>query len=819
MAKAIPRVSVQVEEDPRTHRAASNVIAVLPSSSSHGTFVAVASNGVAPVAGAFSVERPTTSGSSPIVSIAVYMMGTASPSMAEASSIVNMKSPDMMLLHTVSLCSDDLRRTPSPHAARTQMVNNSTRGPECMPRATSPPEPGTLTGAVWAGKNFFSPRVSETAPPTEPSPAEVEQMVWVGLEFLALKMWRGQLLLVRSGLTESVSPSGSDDDDNTQLDAFEELHGNHRDTSAVCTSFARVADFCSTTTSGGSANMEKGSSPMSLMIVAEQSHVTGVVCCNTAAMVSDRAQKAGSRHSRLTKQQPLLKKHTWNIGPFNHVAATPLANPKVCICGTSLSGSVEVYVWAVEGAGGEAVPLCVHQVLMGRGHFFYRIAVAVAAVSPNETANQAPRDISFWVVGSESAVIQNVQEECNCDAEAKTSTLPALRGLDGRVLEVNPKDSQVSRGHQSSNAPHVPAPVINAAPRTLNALWEAQSNRTPQTAGGVSKHAAVSSAADQTLLEDVYSLRVTEAPCFLLPQKDVLLKVDVDPTDTMPDCKLTHRYALLVHVSAKCVRGSEEDTLRPSNDSALESVAAEEKVACSSAILSLDNTDGASALGWLAAVSSEGGTSPLFSVSHDAPKDVSDEARQASIATVVSSMHYLTFSTPHRILQLCVSHRRDPADDSVKQLRFKVHGTFEISRPQRIVGIAPLVSPGATPQLLLLYGSASSAMGNNDHRSKDAQNVYGRSTRKSTWMVVENLHASILHKLTPWDPLVMAGTKSKGCSDEKKQLCEAELVEKIHAIVEAEGARIQGHLDSRMNRLEAMLERLLKTWQGQSAQS
>nr|CAJ2472199.1 unnamed protein product [Leishmania braziliensis] len=715
----------------------------------------------------------------------------------------------MMLLHTIPLFNNDLRCTHSRGSARQHMASKRMDDSQCISPATDSAETGTSAEAAWMGTHFFSPRLTKTVPPTASSLLEVEKIAWVGLRFLAVKTRQRQLLLVRSGLTERMSSSNSECDDDSQLATLAETHGGQRDANAVCVSFARVADFCTTTTATKRGNVGKESSPVSVMIVAGLQRVTGVVCCCSAAPAANPAQK-------LAQPQPSqVKEHTWNIGPFNHVASTSLTDSQVYICATSPSGNVEVYTWTVDSAGEDAAPVCVHQVLMALGHSFYGIAVTSAVVPEHETATPATQDISFWVMGGESAVTHTDRTVLGGDAEAETSTLPALRGLHGRVLQVESQTSQSSGKNQSSNGSHAAAPAFNSAPRTLNSLWAASSSGSPQTAEEAIQGATVSSATapalaatPPTVFEAVSSLRMQE-PCFLPSQRRGALQNGVDSAHPRPCCELTRRYALLVRASATRVivtdRGS--PAISASSPGCVND---EQKVSWSSAVLSLDNADSAAALDWLAEASSEAGTPPSFSIASVAPAHVMEAKRQASSTTIQQHMHSLNIFTPHRILQLSVSHQRDSTDDSIKQLRFEVQGTYDVNRPQRIIGIAPLFSPKAPAPLLLFYGLASRIVTNSDGSDEDTRSVYGQQTRKSTWAVVADVQASLLHELAPWSSSVKAEVTPKRSIDVQEHHCEAELFGKIQAIVQAEGTRLQRHLDERMNRLEAMLQRLLQ---------
>ncbi|CAJ1992695.1 hypothetical protein conserved [Leishmania donovani] len=819
MAKTFPRLSLLVEEDPLPHRTASNGIALLPPSASHGTFVAVVAHeaaSTAPVGGACGLLRPQTSAKAPILRVDVYTLCSSSLWTAGAASNAHMQAPDMMLVHTVPIFDNDLRCTLPRDPTRSQMVGKRTADLPCTSPATDSAETGALTAAAWTGKHFLLPPSTGTVQPETPSLVEVEQVAWVGLRFLAVKTRQRQVLLVRSGLTESASSPSSEGDDDAQFAALEGPHGRHRDSSAVCASFARVTDFCTASTAGRRASIRAECSPVSVMIVAGLKRVTGVVCCGGAGLAADPARKAASSQPSQVNWQPLVKEHTWNIGPFNRVAATARDDAQVCICATSLRGSVEVYAWTVHSTGGDAVPVCVHQVLMAPGHFFYGIAVAAAVVPPHETAKQAAQDVSFWVMGGESAVAEDGRTALSCDAEAKYSALPALRGLDGRVIQVNSQSAERAWKDPSSDASHASLAAGSAAPRTLNSLWAAPSNGSAQASDRIAQHTAVSGGADPALwgtalsaLEAVSSLRI-EAPCFLPQERRGALKDDGAYMHTRPGCALTKRYALLVHASAKRASGTGDGSLAMPASSP-QCVDDEETVAWSSAFMSLDSPDGAAALDWLAEAPTETGTPPPFCLASVAPALATDGERRASSATVVQHMHALILFTPRRILQFDVCYRRESTGDSMTRLGFEVHGTYEVHRPQRIVGLVPLPSPKAPAPLLFFYGSASSIRANGVGSGEDTRSLYGQQRRRSTWAVVVEVQASLLHWLTTWSSQATAKAMLLSSSDVQAHLCESELFDKVQAMVQAECARIHRHLDDRMDRLEAILQRLFRS--------
>ncbi|CBZ30443.1 conserved hypothetical protein [Leishmania mexicana MHOM/GT/2001/U1103] len=818
MAKTFPRLSLLVEENPLPYRTASNGIALLPPSASHGSFVAVVAHGVAsttPGGGACDLLRLQTAASAPVLSLEVYTLGTSSLWTTDAASNTHTQAPDMMRLHTIPIFDNDLRYTHSRDPTRRQMVSKSTADFPCASPATDSAETAALTEATWTGKNFFLPPSTDTVQPTTPSSVEVEQITWVGLRFLAVKTRQRQVLLVRSGLTESASSPSSEGDDDPQCAALDGLHGRHRDSSAVCASFARVTDFCTASTTGTRASIGMESSPVSVMIVAGLKSVTGVVCCGGAGLAADPARKAASPQPSKANRQPLLEEHTWNIGPFNCVAATARNDSQVCICATSLSGSVEVYAWTVQSTGDDAVPVCVHQVLMGPGHVFYGIAVAAAMVPAHETAKQAVQDVSFWVLGGESAVGQDGWTALSCDAAAKKSALPALHGLDGRVIQVNSQTPERAGKEPSSDASHASLAAGNAAPRTLNSLWAAPSNGSAQASDGVAQHTTVLGGAVPTLfgtalpaLETVSSLRI-ETPCFLPQERSGMLKDDGAHVHARPGCALTKRYALLVHASAKRASCTDDGSF-PMSASSPQCVDDEQKVAWRSAVLSLDRADGVAALDWLAGAPTEGGTPPPFSLASVAPALVTNAECQASSTTVEQHMHGLILFTPRRILQFGMSHRRESTGDSITRLGLEVHGIYEVNRPQRIVGIAPLLSPKAPAPLLFFYGSASSIETNRDGSGEDTRSLYGQQRRTSTWTVVVDVQASLLHRLTTWSSPATAKVTVQSSSDVQGHLRESELFEKVQAMVQSEGARIQRRLDDRMDRLETMLQRLFR---------
>ncbi|CAG9582211.1 conserved hypothetical protein [Leishmania major strain Friedlin] len=729
-----------------------------------------------------------------------------------------MQAPDMMLVHTVPIFDNDLRCTHSRDPTRSQMVGKRTADSQCTSPATDAAETGVLMEAAWTGKHSLLPPSTGTVQSTTSSLVEVEQVAWVGLRFLAVKTRQRQLLLVRSGLTESSSSPSSEGDDDAQCAALEGPDGRHRDSSAVCASFARVTDFCTASTAGRRTSARTECSPVSVMIVAGLKRVTGVVCCGGAGQAADPARKAASPQPSQVNRQPLLKEHTWNIGPFNRVAATARDDVQVYICATSLRGSVEVYAWTVHSTGEDAVPVCVHQVLMSPGHFFYGIAVAAAVAPARETAKQAVQDVSFWVMGGEFAVAQDGRTALSCDAEGTNSALPALRGLDGRVIRVNSKSPERAGKNPSSGASHASLAAGNAAPRTLNSLWVAPSNGSAQASDGIAQHTAVSGGADPAVwgaalseLEAVSSLRI-EAPCFLPRERRGALKDDGAYVHTRSGCALTRRYALLVHASAKHASSTNEGALSMPASSP-RCVDDAQTVAWSSAVMSLDSADGAAALDWLAGAPTEAGTPPPFGLASVAPTLATDGERRGSSTTVVQHMHGLILFTPRRILQFGVSHRREPTGDSITWLGFEVNGTYEVHRPQRIVGLAPLLSPKAPAPLLFFYGSASSIRTNGGGSGEDTRSLYGQQRRKSTWADVVDIQASLLHRLTTWSSPATAKATLLSSSDVQTHLCESELFEKVQAIVQAEGARIQRHLDDRMDRLEAILQRLFRLWE------
>ncbi|KAG5467974.1 hypothetical protein LSCM4_01061 [Leishmania orientalis] len=812
MAKAFPRLSLLVEEDPLPHLTASNGIAVLPSSASHGAFVAVAAHGVtsaASVAGTFDLGRPRTSSCPPIFTLHVYTLGTSSVQATGAASNATPQAPEMMLVHTIPILHDDVRCTHSLSTAQHGMVSKAAGGSQCTAPASGSAETVTLAETAWTGALFFSPRSTETVSPTAPSPSEVQQIAWVGLTVLAVMTRQRQLLLVRSGLAENVSSSSSEGEADAQFAAREEPHGSNQDASAVCALFARVEDFCAVTISDKSASGGEGSSSASVIIVAGLTCVSGVVCCDVAA---NTTQKVASLQPPQATPPPLLKEHKWNIGPFNHVAATALADSKVCICATSLSGSVEVYTWAVSHAGRGAVPVCVHRVLMAPGHFFYGIAVSAVAVSGHETTKQATQGISFWVVGGESTVTRSGRTALSDDAAASASSLPALRGPDGCVLEVS-QTTQCPGRHQRDKVWHETTSTVNAAPRTWNSLWVSLSNGSPPTADVVARHAAVPRAAESVPSEnalsayEVVSCLRLRAPYFLqTPRIDVSAE-DANSACCMPGCALASRYVLLVHTSAKRASGTDDASLSTSTSSSR--CADNQEVRWSSAVLSLGNAADAGALDWLAAASSKAGTPPLFSIASVAPAHMA-AGEHRDLGTILSQdVHDLILFTPHRLLQLRVSHRCDSAGERLDRLEINVQGTYDVDQPQRIVGVAPLLSPKAPAPLLIFYGSASQIVANGDVDGEDRRSLYGQPMRKPTWAMIADVRASLLRRLTTWSSLATAEAMPQRSSDAHTHRRETELLEAVQAMVEAEGARLRRHVDDRMDRLEVMLQRLL----------
>ncbi|KAG5468793.1 hypothetical protein CUR178_01629 [Leishmania enriettii] len=809
MAKAFPRLSLIVEEDPLPHLTASNGIAVLPSSASHGAFVAVAAHGgasAAPGAGTFDLARPLTPSCSTIFTLLVYTLGTSSVQATGAASNVTPQAPEMMLVHTIPILYDDVRCAHSLSTAQQGVTSKAAGGSQCTVPASGSAETVTLAETAWTGALFLSPRSAETVPPTVPSLSEVQQIAWVGLTVLAVKTRQRQLLLVRSGLTENVSSSSSEDDANAQFAAREEPHGSNEGASAVHALFARVEDFCAVTISGKGASGGEESSSVSVIIVAGLTRVSGVVCCDVAA---NPTQKEASLQAT---PLPLLKEHQWNIGPFNHVAATALADSKVCVCATSLSGSVEVYTWAVSHAGRGAVPVCVHRVLMAPGHFFYGIAVSAVALSKHETTKQATQGISFWVVGGECTVTHSGRTALSDDAAASASSLPPLRGPDGCMLQVSPT-TQCPGRHQRDKVSHETTSTTNAAPRTWNSLWAALSNGSPPTADVVALHAAVPQAAESvpsdnalSAYEIVSCLRL-RAPCFLQTQRRDASADYANSACCMPGCALASRYVLLVHTSEKRASGTDGASLHTSTSSSR--CADNQEVAWSSAVLSLGNAAGAAALDWLAAASSKAGTLPLFSIASVAPAHMAAGEHRERGTILLQDMHDLILFTPHRLLQLRVSHRCDSAGERLDRLEISVQGTYDVDRPQRIVGVAPLLSPKAPAPLLIFYGSASQIVANGDVGGEDRQSLYGQPMRKPTWAMIADVRASILRRLAPWSSLATTEAMPQRSSDAHTHRRETELLETLQAMVEAEGARLQRHLDDRMDRLEVLLQRLL----------
>ncbi|GET92401.1 hypothetical protein, conserved [Leishmania tarentolae] len=816
MSKSFPRLSLLTEEEPLLHRTASNGVALLPPSALHGAFVAVVAHGegsAAPMFGAFDLLRSPAPAGAPVLSLGVYTLGTPPLRTAGAASNQHTQSPDLMLVHTVSINNNGLRCTPWQGTKQRQMGCKGAADLQCSPPAADSAETSDATEAAWIGKNFFSPQPTGTVQSTTPL-VEVEKIAWVGLRYLAVKTTQRQVLLVRSGLTENASSSSSEIDDDTPLATLEGLHGNHNDSSAVCASFSRVSDFCTASTTDRRARVGTEGSPVWVMILAGLQSVTGVVCSSEEEMAGNPARKATSPRTSHANPQPQLKEHTWNIGPFNHVAATALDNSQVCICATSLSGSVEVYAWTVETAHGDVVPICLHQVLMAPGHFFYGIAVAASPVSAHETAKKATQDVGFWIMGGESSVAHGGLTALNCNAEGKNSSLTALRGLDGHVIQVNSQPPQGYGKEPDNIAPHETSAVMNAVPRTLNSLWVRQWNSSAEASDGDAQNAAASRVAGPGLseaalstLEAVSSLRI-EPPCFLPQERRSVVKDDRGYVHSKPNCALATRYALLVCASTKSSSGTEDGTLSMFASSS-RSVAADQKVSWSSAVLPLDNAEGAAALDWLAEASSEAGTPPPLSIVSVAPAFLADCEHRASSTTVIQHVHSLFLSTPRRILQLGVSHRHMSTGDNIMQLGFDVKGTYEVKQPQRIVGIAPVFSAESSTPLLCFYGTANSITANGDGSSKDKWLLYGQQQRKSTWAVVADIHASLLHRLTPWRSPATAMAMPQNSNDVQAHLRESELLEKVEAMVRAEGARLQRRLDDRMDRLEAMLQRLL----------
>ncbi|KAG5468381.1 hypothetical protein LSCM1_02361 [Leishmania martiniquensis] len=813
MEKAFPRLSLLVEEDPLPHLYASNGIAVLPSTTSHGSFVAVATHGkpsAAAAPGAFDVARYPTSSFSPIISLDVYSLDASSLRPTGTASSATAQAPEMMLVHTIPVFYDDVRCAHSPDTAQRGVVSKiNGRSPSTAP-ATVPAKTTTSTETVGKGAPFFSPQSADMVPPTAPSSLEVQQIAWVGLTALAVKTRQRQLLLVRSGLTKAASSSSSEGEDDAPFAMREKLRGSHQELSAVCTSFARVEDFCVASVTDKSASGVAESWPVSVIIVAGLNCVRGVVCSDAAA---NRMPKVAPRQAN---PSPLWKEHKWTIGPFSHVAATPLADSDVCICATSLSGSVEVYSWRVCRDGGDAVPVCVHQVLMAPDHFFYGVSVSAAMASAHDTVRQTTRGISFWVVGGESTGTRGSRTARGGNGEAHASTLPALRGPDGCVLQVTPQKAAQSSGeHQRDTVSHEAARTVSGVPRILNSLWATSSNGSLPVADVITQNAVVSGAAGSAPWEtarsafEVASCLRLGAPCFLQAQRRGMSKNGDDSARAMPEGALASRYILLIYASAN--RASGTDGVSSSMSVLSSECSDNQTVGWGSVILSLDNADVAAALDWMAAAPSEAGVPPLFGMASVAPAHMAVGEHRDRSATPLQGTHELLLFTPHRILQLRVSHHRDSADGRISRPVLHVHGTYGVDGPKRIVGVVPLLSLKAPAPLLIFFGSASRVVASGNAGGENARSVYGQPTRTSTWAIVADVRASLLRQLTPWISLATVEAAPERSTNAHAHHREAKRLDTVQELIHAESVRLQRHFDGRMDRLEAMLHDLLQS--------
>ncbi|KAK7196256.1 hypothetical protein NESM_000561300 [Novymonas esmeraldas] len=772
MAKSLPRLSALAEAYPPPYHPPPNSMAVLPPSASQGAFTAIALQTLSPAG-------------QPIVSINIYALSCPPFHEARAASpSADARAPDMMLLHTVPLRAADLCNTRTAGASR---------------QRTTPAEDGTQAGA-----DIEAPCSHGAASPlttTTESNLTVEEVAWVGPELLAVKTRARQLLLLRSGLSSGTAQSSEEEEEPEEEEEEARLLGvpeplrrssREEERNSLCALYERVSDFCTVTVATAASDSTRP--PVSVLIVAGLQWVTGVVvgesvgrdAAAAAAAVAAAAIPKASQPRPFQQQRrrhPWVREHTWKIGAVKQLAAAPASEvaQQVCFCATSHDGSVEVYTWVVDHGERVPPPVCVHRVLLGPGHVFCGVAAVEAAAA-------ATTPLSFWVLGGESAAAVQRAAVATADSnDAGPSLLPTLRGPDGRVLEVHARATDELKERQITGGA---AAAATATPRVLNSLWmTASTNRGPTMADPAAVAPALS------VLETVPSLRLCW-PSFLSTQTRDACDGSAGLGDVPSGAGLVRRYALLLSTAAApptCAQTIGRCATAP----------------WCSAVLSLDavGSPAADALDWLAAASPKSGAAPplrlVAATVSESPH--SGECTGDREPPAPQREFELVLSTPSRIVQLRIQRRGS------RDLECRVLGTHALEQPQRLLGVVPLSSAShPAPLLLTLHGSTTSACvaagGGDDVHGEGDRPVRGHHTRPPEWVLVGDVKATVLRELAPWSsPAAPRGTGTPARD------AEAALLEKVHALVEAEGARIRRHVDERMDQLELMLQRLLRS--------
>lgn len=756
MAKALPRLAVLLEEGSRPPRAAPNVVAVLPATASHGAFVAVASQAVqrpAPL-GRDDVFASAPAGLSALIQLHMYAFASPSRAQGEAT-----QAPEMMLLHSVDIYEDDLQRLATHDAVRRPASASSATG-TATTKAAAPAaaEAEALVGTAWVGPHFTGAAAARASDASPPAITTVEAVAWVGLEFVAVKTGQRQLLLVSSGLRprSGAAASSSEDDDGDEDDEMAAVQAGLHGKRAVRTGFARVQDFCTAATT---ASLASGARAASVLVVAGLQRLTGVVCGGGGGSTSS----LGAASPVKERAPPPVTEHAWKLGPFQHVAVSAAAGPPsgVVLCAASAGGSVEVYTWCVGVAHRATPPVCVHQVLMTAGvHVFYGVAVS-AAVTSNR------HEICFWVLGGERADVGDA-EAAGGPGEGGDggAGLPVLRGIDGHVLQVQPASPSAAKPTRGG-APGDELASAAAGPRVLNALWSPASSSTATPTGNLALPA-------QSVLQ--------ASPSFRLGVPPFLCATDHGEATAAPRGQLLRTRFVLV------VRSTGEG-LRPH---------------WSSAVLPLQSPNCTAALAWL-------GATPSSAAAGVPPWTLLNGA-------VTRDEHELTLRTAGRVLRLGVRHTASlAAAETDWSLEVRVQGTHEVTDGHRLVGLATVPGCGEATPLLLLHGAATPVPTTEPRDKSDAvSSVYGQPLHKSSWALATDLRAVLVNQLQPWTPVRKSSDASPPRSSDgggvsgglAAPLSEGDVLAKVEALVAAEGARLQRHLDERLNRLEALLQRL-----------
>jgi hypothetical protein len=819
-SKSLPRLSVVLEES-SLHEAAPNVAAVLTTSlrTSSNAYVVVAaypdrhgraagpgnhktshrgalgmadllgphsqpslSNGITSGAAVVSTVGARSVPQKPVLQLNLYSLQL--PSAVVQTRQPAALAPDMMQIHTVSLTCDDMR-------------------------LALPPQQHHQTPATTeAGK---SANASSTAA-MPPEAVVVEQVAWVGRCFIALKTRQRQLLLVQSGLAEFDRNFSDDDDDASDTGAQSPAP------SPVRKAFSRVADFCTVTVAISSHH----SAEVSVLIVAGMQHVSAVV-------VMPEALQGKS------KQLPIsLREHTWNIGPFNHLSAagvaavggtipvepsTTINGQTLYVCGTSANNSIEVFRWPLDSS---APPVCLHHVLTPPGHFFYGVSVTVhSSTKPSDAG------VDFWVVGATSATIHDTDNSrrqrggvAQGDADAandvlSTSALPALRGPDGNYFQVEAPATATPAISPNSHSLSLP-PTEH---RVLNSVWQSiparrrQSRDTPvallatdSSPADTTTSTGATAAAVATLghLESVASLLIG-APRFLPCGSRNMRKEGSTVT-----ASASAMQRILFHI-----HGYSETCLEASCPAEASSTVAAPR-RWGSEVLSLNTAECAAALEWLADADDDnddgsGATvcSPLWRLTSTVALVQSEDTDDTSGRDEAHRiLHELTWYTSHKILTLCVETLFSPSPALVGAApapRVHVRGTHKISSLSWVVGLCSVPHAGCpSPPILLLNGTGQSVKGEEGPSADQQLTLYGQPKNKKVRTIVVDIAATLLRRLEPWRRThTRDGERAAMISSNTAQLLAA-----VQSMVEAEGKRLQRHLDARMDRLESLIGQL-----------